>query len=465
MVGDYTVDMYDYIFKMSLIAGEKDNELFLRGLFFYDFRDLKATLDEERGMLNIELGQVVAEDYNLGDVILATYTYNEENKTYEERTSGILTATVNEDGSIMFDPNDRYIYMSVKEGEHAGEMVDLYLTPYIILTPGFPKFSFVPWEDRELTYLSTDGDYLGNVSELLTGLAFNYPSYANLEITSTNLVNVEDPDDQLLLSVGNNLNIYTPIMVGENEIQPFEDAIYGNKPISTLAGEWEYIYIDYPGTEEDFAGVKDVLEGIIAICDRGSISFSEKANAAMKNGAAGIIIANNQSGYVYMNLSNYEYDKPAVTVSANDGNILRKNGTYVEGDTPYYHGTLTITDTKKYERYAKNWDYGNTCYIDDVNTSAVVPDWTQATPGATYKATINYKLYYEEYDEDNQEVKDGVMVETTPTTLTLVVPNETGINDVTIKRNSDNRMYNLMGMPVRKDYKGIVIHNGKKILR
>ena len=40
-----------------------------------------------------------------------------------------------------------------------------------------------------------------------------------------------------------------------------------------------------------------------------------------------------------------------------------------------------------------------------------------------------------------------------------------GIDDITVAKNSDNKKYNLAGQNVAKNYKGIVISNGKKIVR
>ena len=40
----------------------------------------------------------------------------------------------------------------------------------------------------------------------------------------------------------------------------------------------------------------------------------------------------------------------------------------------------------------------------------------------------------------------------------------TGVTDLSTSNLSGGQHYNLMGQPVRKDYKGIVIVNGKKII-
>ena len=63
--------------------------------------------------------------------------------------------------------------------------------------------------------------------------------------------------------------------------------------LTTLAGEQQFVYVDTAGNAEDFAAVKDILTGKIAICNRGSIAFTDKGNNAISNGAIALIVANN----------------------------------------------------------------------------------------------------------------------------------------------------------------------------
>ena len=354
--------------------------------------------------------------------------------------------------------------MTIAEGEYAGLNPYALINPGMTLTPGFADFAFTPWDDMNLTYLSTEGDVVGDMSTLVTGVAYNEYTYASLNITTTDLVNVEDPDDQLLLSVGDNLESYNPILVGEDKIKPNETLGYGNEPIITLAGEHEYIYIDNYGSAEDFAKVKDVLAGNIAVCNRGGISFYLKANAAVENGAIGIIIVNNQSGSVNMNITGYEYDKPAVSITPEEGALLKSNATYVDGDAPYYRGTLTISEDLAYKHSDLNYSYGYVQEDVEREIRAVVQDWTKATPGATYQATINYTAILYTYDLDH-EVWAEPTNEHATTTLTVTIPDDTAIEVVNADKSTEGRTYNLMGMPVGKSYKGIVIKNGRKVLQ
>ena len=126
----------------------------------------------------------------------------------------------------------------------------------------------------------------------------------------------------------------------------YNETSYGNKPMTSIAGDYEFIYIDSYGTDEEFEAVADVLEGKIAICNRGSTSFYQKANAAAANGAAAVIIANNTSGTINMNLTGYEYTVPVVSITYYDGLVLKYYSEKVTTDdgAEYYTGPLSVGD-------------------------------------------------------------------------------------------------------------------------
>ncbi|MBR2534252.1 MAG: S8 family serine peptidase [Erysipelotrichaceae bacterium] len=169
------------------------------------------------------------------------------------------------------------------------------------------------------------------------------------------------------LSVASATNVgYTgkPLKYDGNSIYYSEPAEseFGNKPISTLKGDQEFVFIignindsTYVyGTDEDFAEVADVLEGKIGMCYRGGISFYEKANAAVKNGAIATIIVNNQKGLISMGLKGqeegqqYDYTAPVIMIQENDGEMIWMSD-YVEEHVTenglyYLTGTITVTD-------------------------------------------------------------------------------------------------------------------------
>ena len=133
---------------------------------------------------------------------------------------------------------------------------------------------------------------------------------------------------------------------------------YTNAPITTIAGEHEFIYVDSTGTPEDFEAVKDVLAGKIAICNRGTISFYVKAENAVAAGAIATIIANNDEGKINMDLSDYTKTQPAVSITLADANFLKEHATAVKddaGNTLYYTGKITVSSSVASEHY--NSDY------------------------------------------------------------------------------------------------------------
>ena len=348
------------------------------------------------------------------------------------------------------------------------------------------ELTFTPWSDFELTYGNTDGDVAGNKNALLSELTEQGDdeyNYASLEINNTNLVNVANPDDQLLMALQflweptyENLEYYIPLLVGGQEFG-YTETNYKNESIKTLAGQsLKYLYIDNYGTDEDFAKVKDALAGKIAVCNRGEVSFYIKANAAMANGAIGIIVVNNTEGTISMALENYEYTNPAIAVTQETGALLKDNAEYItDGEAPYYIGTLEMGEVMARQlpvllEFGKfRYEYGEfENYIKDYSIKALVPDWTNATPGATYKATITYSnCRYHLWDTDiNGYDVHPVEIGTPSTTVTVVIPGgENSIYEMNTDRSANSPTYNLMGIRVGKEYKGIVIQNGKKILR
>lgn len=126
----------------------------------------------------------------------------------------------------------------------------------------------------------------------------------------------------------------------------YNETSYKNVSLSTLAGEQEYIFIDGTGTAEEFAAIGENLKGKVAFCARGTISFFEKANNAVAAGAIATIICNNQAGSINMDLSDYIYTAPCVSITQEEASAIRAASTPVkdaEGNVLYYTGTMTIS--------------------------------------------------------------------------------------------------------------------------
>ncbi|MBQ9815380.1 MAG: S8 family serine peptidase, partial [Lachnospiraceae bacterium] len=112
-----------------------------------------------------------------------------------------------------------------------------------------------------------------------------------------------------------------------------------NNPMVTIAGDYDYVYIDGPGvvtddndaiTSDQFAALGARLEHVIAFCNRGTSSFFQKANAAMGQKAAACVIVNNQPGTISMDLTGYNYTNPCVSITKADGQLLKDQATSTE---------------------------------------------------------------------------------------------------------------------------------------
>ena len=143
---------------------------------------------------------------------------------------------------------------------------------------------------------------------------------------------------------------------GDQMVVYTETEGYGNALINTIAGSYEYVLVDGPGVDDNanvgaagdafFALGSDVVKGKVAICFRGSSSFFAKANAAAAQGAAAVIIINNTDGVIRMNLSDYEYTVPVVSILQADGRQILRNSTRqtdANGNV-YYTGTVQVTE-------------------------------------------------------------------------------------------------------------------------
>ena len=148
------------------------------------------------------------------------------------------------------------------------------------------------------------------------------------------------------------------ITVGGQHIYYSETSGYGNAPMLSAAGTYDYIYVDNPGrTDNPPAGIslvepiKDLIEGKVFACNRGSSSFFVKANIGGENGAIANVIVNNQPGTILMNLSGYEYNLPAVSITQADGELLKSSATTTE--------TFTADDGNEYTYYIGSLEIGS----------------------------------------------------------------------------------------------------------
>ena len=105
-------------------------------------------------------------------------------------------------------------------------------------------------------------------------------------------------------------------------------------------GEFKYVIVSGVGHAADYSTkVKRLLkeDGVqIAVVKRGDTTFEEKVRVAKSMGAEGVIIYNNVSGVIRMNLGELEDPIPAISVNMNAGTAL------VKGAGSSSVGTLSV---------------------------------------------------------------------------------------------------------------------------
>ena len=94
-------------------------------------------------------------------------------------------------------------------------------------------------------------------------------------------------------------------------------------PAGTDSLEIEFVTIPGAGRSADYTGID--VTGKIALIARGATTFEEKANIAQNKGAAGVIIYNNVSGDIKMNVGDTTI--PVCSISQDDGEMLAALGT------------------------------------------------------------------------------------------------------------------------------------------
>ena len=115
------------------------------------------------------------------------------------------------------------------------------------------------------------------------------------------------------------------------------------QPMTALAGEQRFVYVDAVGNPEDFAAAGDELKGAIAMCNRGEINFTAKGNNAVAAGAIGTVVVNNDVGTINMSTDGYTGTAPYVSLLMSDGQIIKANAEKKEANgVTYYVGKLTV---------------------------------------------------------------------------------------------------------------------------
>lgn len=155
-------------------------------------------------------------------------------------------------------------------------------------------------------------------------------------------------------SVDNDGFIGNYLLVGQDPIAPSETTGFTNKPISTIVGEHEFVFFSEDATKYavDAAGnnlllaYADAVKDKIVFVSRGQSSFYQKHDAAAAAGALACVVYNNQSGSINMDLSSSTATIPCVSITQDDGELVRTQAepVYAEDGTTvlYYTGKIEV---------------------------------------------------------------------------------------------------------------------------
>ena len=129
-----------------------------------------------------------------------------------------------------------------------------------------------------------------------------------------------------------------------------EGTTYTNPKLTTIKGSYSYVYIDAIGSASDYSTINSAvsLSGKIVIVNRGELSFVEKGENAKSYNPKAVIIANNQDGTIYMDLSDFTGTFPMVTITLKDANLIKQGGTaHTANGITYYTGSVQVTDVEQ----------------------------------------------------------------------------------------------------------------------
>ena len=119
------------------------------------------------------------------------------------------------------------------------------------------------------------------------------------------------------IRVGENILFYTPGVLDNAYLPGLE---------TLKAGDYAYVITDGLGTAEEAAAAAKLVADpakAIFVCQRGEISFADKAANSAAAGFAACIVYNNAEGSFNMNLQGYEGKAPCVSITDIQGRMLK----------------------------------------------------------------------------------------------------------------------------------------------
>ena len=263
-------------------------------------------------------------------------------------------------------------------------------------------------------------------------------------------------------SVENDGQVGNTFVVGGEDIFYVDNSGYGNEALTTIPGNYNFVYVDSIGTEDEFAAVAGILEGNIAICNRGEISFYQKANAAIENGAIAVIIANNQPGSLNMNLTGYTHTAPAVSISLADAQFIKASADKTQvGDinADVYTGSITVNDAASLSVDSFNSEYKTMSdYSSWGATGALTLKPEITAPGGNIWSA-NGDHYVDEtdnaYGHDNYELMSGT---------SMAAPQIAGISAVVRQYIRENGLEEKTGITARQLLQSLVMSTATPLI-
>ncbi len=155
-------------------------------------------------------------------------------------------------------------------------------------------------------------------------------------------------------SADNTFGTGKPLTFGDRQVfyaERTEDSdgnAYQNPAISTIAGSYSYVFIDAVGTAADYQAVNSTvsLKDKIVIVNRGEINFADKGNNAKAYEPKAVIVANNENGLIYMDMSDFTGTFPMVFISGADADAIRaSSAVHTAGAYTYYTGTVQVSNS------------------------------------------------------------------------------------------------------------------------
>lgn len=239
-----------------------------------------------------------------------------------------------------------------------------------------------------------------------------------------------------------------------------ESSGYSNEPMTSIAGEYEYVIINGPGVDDNnhvgqdgdqFLALvedlgEDALKGKVAFCFRGTSSFFAKANAAIAQGAVAVVIINNQAGTINMALTGYSYKAPAVSITQAEGReiIAASQPLANNAGLDAYTGTIQISAAD--DAHVVNHNAQN--YTMSDFSSWGVPGDLSLKPEITAPGGNIYSVDGAHYESGN--VTGGPGKYTLMSGTSMAAPQMAGVVAVLAQYIRDNELVEKTGLSARQ---------------